>query len=164
MLQRDLSFVESAPVKIEATAVVRAPRQAVWDVLIDHRSWPRWFGGSLVRCEPTSVEESGVGSSRMVVLKGGVEVQERFIAWDEPGLWSFTGTAMKPGAFTSLVERVVLAPLGDDHTRVTYTMALAPAWWLRPMVPLLRAGVKKSLTDALAGLDRVVQEGANTGS
>jgi uncharacterized protein YndB with AHSA1/START domain len=157
MLQRDLSFVESAPVRIEASRVIDAPRHAVWDVLCDHRSWPEWFGPSLVRCEPTSAEESGVGSTRKVVLRGGVEVHERFIAWDEPELWSFTGASMKPGAFTSLVERVVLAPLGEEHCRVTYTMALSPAWWLKPLVPVLKAGVRRSLSDALANLGRKVE-------
>jgi uncharacterized protein YndB with AHSA1/START domain len=157
MIDQDLTFVEPAPVRIETSAVVRAPRQAVWDVLVDHRAWTEWFGPSLSRCEPTSATEIGVGSTRMVALKGGVEVHERFIAWDEPELWAFTGTGMKPAAFEALVERVRIDPLGDHHCRVTYTMALTPARWLRPMVPLLRAGVRKSLNDALAGLARVAE-------
>lgn len=156
MDERELAFIESAPVRIEATAVIDAPREAVWPVLADHRGWTSWFGPSLVRCEPTSATETGVGSARVVGLRGGAEVHERFIAWDEPELWAFTGTAMKPAAFTSLVERIVLDPLGAEHCRVTYTMALTPQPWLRPVVPLLRGGVRRSLEGALAGLSRTV--------
>lgn len=162
VIERDIGFVESAPVRIEATAVVRAPRQAVWDVLVDHRHWPEWFGSSLRRCEPTSSDEAGVGSTRTVVLRGGAEIHEQFIVWDEPELWAFTAVAMSPAAFTSLVERVVLAPLGDHHTRATYTMALTPTWWMRPVVPLLRLGVRRSLTGALAGLGRTVERGVDS--
>ncbi len=154
MIQRDLSFIETAPVRIEVGSTVQATPAQVWQVLADHRGWTRWFGPSLASCEPTSEPPEGVGSTRTVTLRGGARVDERFIVWDEPELWAFTGTAMKPGAFRELVERVTLAPIGDDRTRVTYTMALTPAGWLRPMVPLLRAGVSRSLRDALEALGR----------
>ncbi len=161
MLERDLGFVETAPVRIEASEVIDAPRQAVWDVVADHRGWTSWFGPSLVRCEPTSEAESGVGSTRVVALRGGAEVHERFIAWDEPELWAFTGYAMKPAAFEELVERIQIAPLGDHHCRITYTMALKPARWLKPAVPLLRRGVGKSLQGALRSLKAKVEQSAS---
>lgn len=154
MIERDLTFIESAPVRIEAAVTVAATRDQVWTVLADNRGWTRWFGPSLESCEPTSEVEHGVGSTRRVKLKGGVTVDERFIVWDEPELWAFTGAAMKPGAFRELVERVTLAPIGDDRTRITYTMALTPAGWLRPLTPLLRAAVSKSLHQALESLGR----------
>ena len=154
MQERDLSFIDSAPVRIEAAVTVMATRAKLWSVLADHRGWPKWFGPSLVTCEPTSTDEHGVGSTRRVTLRGGATVDERFIAWDEPELWSFTGTGMKPALFRELVERVVLAPIGDDRTRITYTMALTPAPALRPFVPLLRAGVGRSLRQALEELGR----------
>lgn len=158
MRERDLSFLDTAPIRIDASAVIDAPRQAVWDVVVDHRGWPSWFGPSLLRCEPTSTPEEGVGSTRVVGLRGGAEVHERFIAWDEPELWAFTATAMKPAAFTSLVECIRIDPLGPDHCRVGYTMALHPSGWMRPMAPLLRIGVRRTLQGALAGLAGRVAE------
>ncbi|MGB3055606.1 MAG: SRPBCC family protein [Acidimicrobiales bacterium] len=162
MQERDLSFVDSAPVRIEAAVTVIATRAQVWAVLADHRGWPNWFGPSLTSCEPTSETEQGVGSTRRVTLRGGTTVDERFIAWDEPEVWSFTGTAMKPALFRELVERVVLAPIGDDRTRVTYTMALTPAPALRPFVPLLKAGVSRSLRGALEELGRTAASQPDT--
>ena len=135
-----------------------ATREQVWQVLVDHRGWPSWFGPSLVSCEPTSTPEHGVGSTRTVRLRGGASVDERFIAWDEPELWAFTGTSMKPAGFRELVERVVLAPIGHDRTRITYTMALTPSPAIRPLAPLLRIGVGKSLQKAVEALGRKATE------
>ena len=64
-------------VRIQATEVIAAPRQAVWDLVADHRGWTSWFGPSLLRCEPTSEAETGVGSTRVVALRGGAEVHAR---------------------------------------------------------------------------------------
>jgi len=154
MEERDLSFIDTAPVRIEASRTVAAPRQSVWDVLCDHRGWPSWFGPALASCEPTSEPDHGVGSTRSVKLRGGATVEERFIAWDEPELWSFTGTSMKPALFRELVERVILAPIGEERTRITYTMALTPGPALWPVVPLLKLGVSRSLGQALEALGR----------
>jgi len=57
---------------------------------------------------------------------------------------------------------VVLAPIGDDRTRVTYTMALTPAPALRPFVPLLKAGVSRSLRGALEELGRTAASQPDT--
>ena len=65
---------------------------------------------------------------------------------------------MKPAGFRELVERVVLAPIGHDRTRITYTMALTPSPALRPLAPLLRIGVGKSLQKAVEALGRKATE------
>lgn len=158
MREQDLSFIDVAPARAEATTAVDATRDEVWKVIADHRGWVEWFGPSLVGCEPTSEATSGVGSTRVVRLRGGARVHERFIAWDEPDLWAFTATSMKPAMFTDLVERIRLDPIGPDRTRITYTMAFAPTRALRPARPLLQRGISRSLQGALDSLARRVVE------
>lgn len=150
--EQDLAFVDRAPVRVTASVEAEATPEAVWAVLVDHRRWPDWFGPSLVSVRPTSTAETGVGSTRSVRIRGGTSVAERFIAWDEPRLWAFTATEIRPRIFSALVERVVLEPLGDGRTTVTYTMAIDPAPPLRRLAPLLRRGLERSLTGALGGL------------
>ncbi len=150
--EQDLTFVDRAPVRASATAIVEEVPERVWAVLADHRRWPEWFGSSLVSCRPTSVAEEGVGSTRTVALLGGATVAERFIAWEKPSLWAFTATEIHPRAFTALVERADLVALPGGRTRITYTMAFAPAPALRPVVGLLRVGIERSLAGALRGL------------
>lgn len=37
MNERDLSFADTAPIRIEAATTVAATREQVWQVLVDHR-------------------------------------------------------------------------------------------------------------------------------
>ena len=115
---RTIDFADTAPVRFEASEVVTSSPAEVWDVLCDHARWPEWMG-SLKRVTPMSEPASGVGSTREVVLSGGLAFQEEFIAWDEPERWAFTGVEGPPVA-VGLVERVTLEPV-DGGTRVTET-------------------------------------------
>lgn len=160
LAEQDLSFVDRAPARAEATVDIDAPPAAVWAVLVDHRRWPEWFGPALVSCEPTSNVEEGVGATRMVRLRGGAAITERFIAWDEGALWAFTGTAAKPKVFAKLVERARLEPLPGDRTRITYTMAFEPNGLLRFGGPLLSRGISLSLKSALKNLARRAEAAA----
>ena len=150
MNERDLSFADTAPIRIEAATTVAATREQVWQVLVDHRGWPSWFGPSLVSCEPTSTPEHGVGSTRTVRLRGGASVDERFIAWDEPELWAFTGLTGPP-VWKALVERATLVPV-DGGTQVTYRMAIEPARGCGWLVNLMGGGVRKAVGQALENL------------
>lgn len=158
--EQDLSYVGRSPARAEATVDVDAPPSAVWAVLVDHRRWPEWFGPALVSCEPTSAQEEGVGATRVVRLRGGAAIAERFIAWDEEELWAFTGTAAKPKVFAALVEQARLELLPRDRTRITYTMAFEPNGLLRFGAPLLSRGISLSLKSALKNLARRAEDGA----
>ena len=162
MDEQDLSFIDRAPVIAESTRDMNGTPEQIWAVLADHRRWPEWFGPALEHCEPTSAAESGVGSTRMIRLRGGAVLTERFIAWDEPSVWAFTGTAGKPKVFEALVERVSLDPLDTGRTRVTYTMAFEPSRLLRPVAPLLARGINRTLAGTLMGMANRVAEHTGT--
>lgn len=153
-IPRDLDFADSAPVTFEASEVVTSTPAEVWAVLCDHERWPEWMG-SLKSVRPTSTPPSGVGSTREVVLTGGLRFQEEFIAWDEPGLWAFTGLE-GPRVARGLVERVTVQDLGPGQTRVTYRMALEPSRGCGLIVKAARRGVEQNLGKALRNLDRTV--------
>lgn len=153
-LPQGIQFADTAPVQIEAVGVVDGTRQEVWDTLLDYPGWTSWFS-SLKRCEPTSEPATGVGSTRQVVISGGATFDEEFIAWDEPEVWAFTGTAGPP-FFRSLVERVTLKELGPQLTEVTYRMAIDPRPGFGPLVKLAKGGVAKNLRVALRELNGAV--------
>lgn len=158
LVAQDVDFAETAPVRAEGRAVVSGTPAEVWAVLLDYPGWSSWFGG-VNHARATSDPATGVGSTREVVLPGGVTFQERFIAWEEEALWSFTATAMTPvAAFRSLVERVTIVELEPGRTRVTYRMAFDPKPLLAPVAPLLAKAISGNLTKAMRALDRRVQE------
>lgn len=157
MTPQEIGFADTAPVQITGSAEIDARPDEVWAVLLDYPAWPRWFP-SVKRCAATSEPATGVGSTREVVVAGGSRFQERFIAWEDDRLWAFTGTEMSPGGFRGLVERVTIDDLGGGRCRVTYRMAIDPHPALKPLAPLLRAGVGRVLTRAMVSLGRQVAE------
>lgn len=151
---RDLAFAESAPVIFESSAAVTSTPAEIWEVLCDHERWPEWMG-SLKRVRSTSTPASGLGSTREVVLTGGLTFQEEFIAWDEPERWAFTGLEGPPVA-RGLVERVTVEPVGSGGARVTYRMAVEPRAGCGLVVKAARFGVERNLGQALRNLDAMV--------
>lgn len=154
--QQEIGFADTAPVIAEAVGVIDGTAEEVWAVLVDHERWPRWFT-DVKHCEPTSDPGSGVGSTRRVTLAGGATVDERFIAWDEPEVWAFTGTDAPP-VFRSLVERVTIVRLGPRLTEVTYRMAIGPAKGTGLFVKAARPMVQKRLKAALRNLNAEVTD------
>ncbi|MGN6693657.1 MAG: SRPBCC family protein, partial [Aquihabitans sp.] len=124
-IPRTLDFADSAPITFESSEVVTSTPAEIWAVLCDHERWPEWMG-SLKSVRPTATPASGVGSTREVVLAGGLTFQEQVLAWDEPERWAFTGLD-GPRIACGLVERVTVEPLGAAQTRVTYRMAIEPS-------------------------------------
>ncbi len=150
--KQPIEFADAPPRYAEGTAVVDATPEQIWAVLIDHATWPSWFGKALKSVVPTSEPAAGVGSTRTVSLQGGTVVEEEFIAWDEPRLWAFTGTKVSPPAFRKLVERCTIEPLDDGHTRITYRMAFEPAPLIKPLAGMIAKTASKALGDAMANL------------
>lgn len=149
-----IDFAERAPIIAESSGTIDGTRQEVWDAILDYERWPEWMG-SLKTCRATSTPATGVGSTRVVTLTGGVSFLEEFIAWDEPEVWAFTGLEGPP-IFRSLVERITLVDLGQGRTEITYRMAIEPRRGLGPVVKVARRGIEKNLRQALQNLDGVV--------
>ena len=150
---RTIDFADDAPHQAEGSAVVVGTPEEVWHVLADNERWPEWFGGGVTVCRSTSDPAEGVGATREVVLgKGkGLRFHERFIAWDEGRLWSFTGIEA-PSVLTGLVERCTIESISPTRTRVTYRMAFATKGWAKPFVPLVRPAVARAITKGMEGL------------
>lgn len=151
LVTQDIHFAETALVRAEGTATVAATPAEIWAVLVDCERWPRWFFG-VRSCEATSDPAGGVGSTRRVQLTGGARFEERFIAWEPGALWAFTAESMAPPVFRSLVERVTITEVAPGRTSVTYRVAFDPVGWLRPTAPILRAGLRRTLTRAMGRL------------
>ena len=147
----DITFADRAPITAEGVGIVAGTPAEVWAALVDYPAWPTWFG-NLKSCEPTSTPATGIGSTRRVVLTGGIAFDERFIAWDEGELWSFT-VISGPPVFNRLVERVTITPLDERRTEVRYRMAIEPRTGFGPLIKLIRGGIEKNLTKAMRNLN-----------
>lgn len=156
---RTIKWIDSAPVRIAASARSTASPDAVFAVLADHERWPEWFT-SVKSVEVIGASAAGVGARRRVKVPG-LTVDEEFIVW-EPGVrWSFTGLEARPGVTRSLVEDCRLTPVADDGgTDITYTMYLDPPAWLRPVVAVLSSQLRRNNTKAMENLARRAAKGS----
>jgi uncharacterized protein YndB with AHSA1/START domain len=69
---------------VEVEQVIRAPRQAVWDLYTDHVSWTRWAGMGTVHLEREGVPApNGVGCVR-VISNAGIGVHEEVLEFEAP--------------------------------------------------------------------------------
>lgn len=151
LIPQTLAFADTAPVIAESTATIDGTPAEVWATILVYERWPEWFP-SVKTCRSTSEPATGVGSTRTVTIPGGMSVDERFIAWDEPEVWAFTALTGPP-VFQSLVERITIRPVGDDRSEVTYRMAIEPKRGFGGVLKVARSQIAKTLAGALRNLD-----------
>lgn len=145
---RDLAWVDSAPIRIELSKAVAAPPDEVFAILADHGSWPKWFT-SMKAAQGDGT--TGVGSTRQVAL-GPLKADERFLAWEPGRRFSFLITKASAPGLVAFVEDFRLEPAPDDRTTVTYVGGIEPIRALRWAAPVVRWAFGREIDKALTGL------------
>jgi uncharacterized protein YndB with AHSA1/START domain len=142
-----LSFLDSAPVVVEAEVEIEATPDRIWPLIADAEAWAHWFPG-VSRSLYTSAPPHRVGSTRFVQVNG-LKVNEEVIAFEPGHRFAFCVTDANVPAFAALVEQVTLEPVGDAETRVRYRQALALRRPVRPagraLAPMLRSALGRGL-------------------
>jgi len=147
--QKDLAWIQRAPVSFSGSATTTASPEAVFAILADHERWPEWFP-VITKTEVLGPRREGVGMRRVTTIPGG-KIEELIVAWD-PGLrWAFTGTAVSPGIVRALLEDCRIEP-GHPSTRVTYTVYLDPVSAFRPLLGLMKGLLGKQLDKGMREL------------
>lgn len=153
---KTLEWAPSALVQNRGRARSSASPDAVWAVLAEQERWPEWF--PRIKRVVVAPGPVGVGGRRTVSLSG-LSVEEQFIGWEPGRLFAFTGVAVKPHAFSELVEQCVLEKTADGGTDITWVQSLTPGSALFRAVFLLgRGAVVKSLNTAMANLARRAEQ------
>ncbi len=151
LVHRSLGWMPTAPVVISESRDMAVSAAAAFAVVADHERWPEWFT-NLKHVEVTGTP-TGVGGGRRVHLRG-VVIDEEFIGWETDRLFAFTLTHTTRPMARSMAESVRVEPLGDDRCRVTYTQAIEPHGWMKPLFAVARRPVATMLRGALEGLER----------
>ena len=136
--ERDLAWVDRAPVVIDKTFTLGASTTEVFDRLADLAAWSEWCGGmKKVRIDGPA---SGVGALRTVWV-GATRVQERFVVWDPGKRLTFTLTESNTPGLHSMVEDWALVPDPQDSQRtiLTVRVGIEAVALLRPFPGLVRA-------------------------
>jgi Polyketide cyclase / dehydrase and lipid transport len=145
--ERDLAWVDQAPVVITKTFPLSAPPNQVFDRLADLPAWTEWCGGmKRVRIDGAS---SGVGALRSAWV-GATRVQERFVVWEPGRRLTFTMTSSNTPGLHSMVEDWALEPDPNDPARciLTIRVGIEAVRLLRPFPGLVRAVMSGPLKGA----------------
>ncbi|OBH52411.1 SRPBCC family protein [Mycobacterium sp. E2479] len=136
--------------------------EQLFDVLSDAQSWPQW-AKVITKVTWTSPEPRGVGTTRVVEMRGGIVGNEEFLAWEPFTHMAFRFNECSTRSVAAFAEdyRVEVIPGG---CRLTWTMAQKPAGAAKlAMVvtgPLLNLALRRylrnlrSYTDSLATRQR----------
>jgi deazaflavin-dependent oxidoreductase (nitroreductase family) len=159
MRKEDLSFLERAPVRHVFSAVVAAPRDAVFAAIADPTGWHAWFPG-VRSARYASPPPYGVGTIREADVSGTRWVEE-MIAWEPGRRWAYTVIeASTPLASAQVevfdVEDVVTASGGAGGsvaTRVRWTLAIEPRLLQRIAAPIAPIVMRRVFERAMRGLE-----------
>ncbi|OBK11890.1 SRPBCC family protein [Mycobacterium asiaticum] len=121
----DLSFIENAPFRFRNSVDLAITPEQLFEVLADAASWPRW-AKVITKVTWTSPEPRGIGTTRIVEMRGGIVGDEEFIAWEPFTHMAFRFNECSTRAVAAFAEdyRVEVIPGG---CRLTWTMAQKPA-------------------------------------
>jgi hypothetical protein len=121
--QEDLSFLTRAPFRQVHRGSVALPVDRVFAGLAARpEGWPAWF--ALARgCHYEGVPPHGVGTSRLLSLRGGIRARERLLAWDENERFAYCVEELNVPGIRAFVEEWTLAPSTGDHTELQWTLA-----------------------------------------
>lgn len=143
----DLGFVDSAPFRFRNSVDLAITPEQLFEVLGDAESWPRW-APVITKVTWTSPEPRGVGTTRIVEMRGGIVGDEEFLAWEPFTRMAFRFNECSSKAVAAFAEdyRVEVIPGG---CRLTWTMAQKPAGPARLVMPLfgplLNLGLRRFL-------------------
>jgi uncharacterized protein YndB with AHSA1/START domain len=128
---------------------IDAPRNRVWEILVDHERMPEWFPArEVIRRRPGQSDPNGVGACRVVRISG-LAIEEIITAF-KPGE-HLEYSVIEGAPFVDHMADVILTNEGDG-TRVRWCVRL------RPLIPgtgwLVRSNLTRTLQRALYGLKR----------
>jgi uncharacterized protein YndB with AHSA1/START domain len=140
----DASFIQSAPFRFSNSVDLAITPEQVFEVLADAESWPQW-AKVITKVTWTSPQPYGVGTTRVVDMRGGLTGDEEFLAWEPNTYLAFRFNSCSNKAVAAFAEeyRVVETPGG---CRLTWTMAQKPngaaRWGLVLGSPLMNLSFK----------------------
>jgi len=139
-------------IEISLEAHIDAPRERVWETLVDHERMPEWFPAKeVIRRRPGEPDPNGLGTRR-VVRMSGLAMEEVVTAFKP--CEHFEYSVIEGAPFVDHMADVILMDEGGG-TRIRWSTRL------RPLLPgtgwIVKSNVTRMLQRAVSGLKRVVE-------
>lgn len=132
-----LDFCTWSSERFTIRASLACSAQDAFELLADPNQLPRWVH-DCTACEWTSSPPYGVGSTRKVVLRGGLTVHEEFLAWEPGERLTFTVTGMTVPLLRRMVEDYRLRPVSAATCELEWTVHYEPRSLAKLVLPIAR--------------------------
>lgn len=124
-------FVDNAPIVFRNSVDLAITPGQLFEVLADAEAWPRW-AKAITKVTWTSPEPRGVGTTRLVHMRGGLLGNEEFLAWEPYRHMAFRFNECSMRAVAAFAEDYRVEPT-PGGCRLTWTMAqksTGPSRWV----------------------------------
>jgi len=119
-----LDFIDTAPFRFVSTVDLTITPEQVFEVLDDAESWPHW-AMAITKVTWTSPQPHGVGTTRLVNMRGGIVGDEEFLAWEPHSHMAFRFNEASTSTIAAFAEDYRIVPTaGGCH--LTWVMAMKP--------------------------------------
>ncbi len=134
-------FFETAPCRFVVEREIPTSPAALFRIFEDENSWPVWAFG-IEKVEWTTPRPFGVGTKRMVTLKGGLIVEELFLAWEQNERMTFCFTDANQKIWSAFAEDYVVTDLGGGRSKLRWTIAFEPCGIYRVLMAVGGPGMR----------------------
>jgi hypothetical protein len=150
----ELDFLDAAPLRVAVEVRTSLSRAAVWEALVDARTWCDWFPGVEESDYPDQSPPFGVGTIRTSSVSGQ-RFEETMLAWDEPTRWAYRIDRCTAPLGSAQVESTELADADSEGTLVRWILASDPSEQFAEAANALPAILQGQLEQALRNLERL---------
>ena len=151
-----LDFFDTAPLRVRCTMVAKCTPEDLFDTLRGDTVWTEW-AGVIQGVQWTSEKPYAENATRTVSLVGGVWVKELFFHWEENKRVAFYVTESNIPNLTRFAEDYLVERVGPDETRLTWTVAIENAGFMRYLNPITRLVLKPVFQGWLKKYERILE-------
>lgn len=133
----DADFYARAPFRVVTQTTIDASCEQSFATLKTGELWPKWIA-AVERVDWTSPRPLGPDCTRVVTMKNGAKIDERFIVWEENKRMGFCVTQATMANIQRFGELYELTPQEDGTCHLRWTFAVhMRTWWMRLVLLLL---------------------------
>ena len=153
----ELDWLDQAPAVFRNSVDIALAPAELFEVLARADTWPRW-ASVITHVEYTSPAPYGIGTTRVVTMRGGIVGDEEFLAWEPGAHLAFRFNASSTSALEAFLEDYRLEPIAGG-TRLTWTLAQELAGPSKVLAPITGPLCNLAFRRFLRNLQRLTAAG-----
>jgi hypothetical protein len=155
--QVGLDYLETAQVRFSNTVSISLAPDELFGVLARADTWPRW-AKVITHVEYTSPAPYGVGTTRVVTMRGGMVGDEEFLAWEPGKLLAFRFNTSATSALEAFLEVYTIVPTSTG-CELTWDLAQELKGPSKVLAPLSKPVMNLLFKRFLRNLQKLTADG-----